>query len=98
MEDTAALATLMDLIVTVDTAIVHLAGALGRPAWMPNSLLTEYRWGVDRTDSPWYPSLRIFRQGHRDDWTPVFAEIAAALTTPSRDRHLPAEQKRKSEK
>jgi tetratricopeptide (TPR) repeat protein len=79
MEDTAALAMLMDLIITVDTSIVHLAGALGRPTWMPNSLLTEYRWGIDRTDSPWYPTLRIFRQHRRDAWEPVFAEIAVAL-------------------
>jgi tetratricopeptide (TPR) repeat protein len=82
MDDTAALAMLMDLIVTVDTSIVHLAGALGRPTWMPNSLLTEYRWGIDRTGSPWYPSLQIFRQPRRDDWKPVFVEIATALATP----------------
>lgn len=80
MDDTAALAGLMDLIVTVDTSIVHLAGALGRPTWMPNPLLSEYRWGIDRVDSPWYPTLRIFTQRGRDDWRPVFSEIATNLS------------------
>jgi tetratricopeptide (TPR) repeat protein len=79
MDDTAALIALMDMVVTVDTSIVHLAGALGRPTWMPVSVRSDYRWGVDRTDSPWYPTLRIFRQSVRDAWEPVFAEIAQAL-------------------
>jgi Tfp pilus assembly protein PilF len=79
MDDTAALVALMDLIVTVDTSIVHLAGALGRPTWMPVSVLSDYRWEIDRTDSPWYPTLRIFRQSVRDAWEAVFAEIAEAL-------------------
>jgi tetratricopeptide (TPR) repeat protein len=79
MDDTAALVCLMDHIVTVDTVIVHLAGALGRPVTMGESFLSEYRWGVDRADSPWYPTLRIFRQRARDDWRPVFGEIADHL-------------------
>jgi tetratricopeptide (TPR) repeat protein len=79
MDDTATIAGLMDLIITVDTSMVHLAGALGYPVWMPEPLQSDYRWGVDRSDSPWYPSLRIFRQRVRDDWQPVFAEIAARL-------------------
>jgi Flp pilus assembly protein TadD len=79
LDDTAALMSLMDLVITVDTSSVHLAGALGRPVWMPQPLLGDYRWGVDRTDSPWYPQLRIFRQRTRDDWEPVFEEIAETL-------------------
>jgi Flp pilus assembly protein TadD len=79
LDDTAALIELMDLVISVDTAVAHLAGALGRPVWMPLSVLGDYRWGIDRSDSPWYGSLRIFRQRERDDWGPVFNEIAAAL-------------------
>jgi len=79
LDDTAALACLMDLVISVDTSTVHLAGALGRPVWMPQPLLSDYRWGVDRTDSPWYPHLRLFRQRTRDDWRPVFEQMAAAL-------------------
>lgn len=79
MDDAAALIELMDLVISVDTAVAHLAGALGRPVWMPLSVLGDYRWGIARTDSSWYGSLRIFRQCERDDWTPVFEEIATAL-------------------
>jgi len=79
MEDTAAIVCLMDLIVSVDTSLVHLTGALGRPAMMVESFRGEYRWGIDRTDSPWYPALRIFRQREPDAWQPVFCEIAAFL-------------------
>jgi tetratricopeptide (TPR) repeat protein len=79
MDDTAALISLLDLVISVDTAVVHLAGALGRPVWMPLSVLSDYRWGADRTDSPWYPSLRMFRQRERDNWAPVFEEIVATL-------------------
>jgi tetratricopeptide (TPR) repeat protein len=79
MDDTAALVCLMDRVVTVDTVIVHLAGALGRPVTMPESFLSEYRWGIDRTDSPWYPTLRIVRQRAHDDLRPVFNEIADQL-------------------
>jgi len=79
MDDTAALTALMDLIISVDTSVAHLAGALGRPVWMANPYLSDYRWGIGRTDSPWYPSLRIFGQCVRDDWQTVFSEIAARL-------------------
>ena len=79
MDDIAALATLMDLVITIDTSSAHLAGALGRPVWMPNALLTDYRWGIEGEGTPWYPTLRIFRQRERDAWEPVFAAIAAEL-------------------
>jgi len=79
IDDTAALMSALDLVITVDTSTVHLAGALGRPTWMPNSLVSDYRWGIDASDSPWYPTLRLFRQRERDGWGIVFANIADAL-------------------
>ena len=78
-DDTAALVTLLDLVITVDTATVHLAGALGRPTWLANAHVGDARWGIAATTTPWYPSLRIFRQPTRGAWTPVFAAMAAAL-------------------
>jgi hypothetical protein len=62
MADTAALMTALDAVVSVDTATAHLAGALGCPVWLPNPLVSDYRWGVDRADSPWYSSMRVVRQ------------------------------------
>ena len=77
--DTAALVAALDLVIGVDTAVVHLAGALGRPVWLLNRFDTDWRWGRDRADSPWYPTLRQFRQQRPGDWESVIAAIAAAL-------------------
>jgi hypothetical protein len=77
-DDTAALIAALDAVVTVDTAIVHLAGALGSPVWLANALAGDYRWGI-AGDSPWYASLHVVRQTTAGDWTPVFAAIARAL-------------------
>jgi hypothetical protein len=77
--DTAALVSNMDLVVTVDTSMVHLAGAIARPVWMLNRLDTCWRWFLRRTDSPWYPTLRIFRQIKPKDWQPVVDEITKNL-------------------
>jgi len=77
--DTAALVSNMDLIITVDTSMVHLAGAIARPVWMLNRLDTCWRWMLRRTDSPWYPTLRIFRQTKPRDWQPVVDEITQNL-------------------
>lgn len=66
--DTAALATLMDVIISVDTSVVHLAGALGRPTWLLLAKVTDWRWMVDRDDSPWYPTMRLFRQPEAGNW------------------------------
>ncbi|MEI7456205.1 MAG: tetratricopeptide repeat protein [Nitrosomonadales bacterium] len=79
--DTAAIIANMDLVICVDTAIAHLAGALGKPCWV---LLPEYktdwRWLTGRTDSPWYPvTLRLFRQAKMGDWTPVIADVVREL-------------------
>ena len=80
MSDMAALLTALDAVVSVDTSTVHLAGALGRPTWLANSLVSDFRWGIDGVDSPWYSSVRLVRQTTCDDWEPVFQTIAAELT------------------
>jgi tetratricopeptide (TPR) repeat protein len=77
--DTAGLVTALDLVISVDTAVVHLAGALGRPTWLLNRFDTCWRWLLERTDSPWYPTLRIFRQPAPFAWAPVLDEVAARL-------------------
>lgn len=78
--DTAALMSQLDLVVTVDTAVVHLAGALGRPVWMLNRYESEWRWMLGREDSPWYPTLRLFRQEAPGEWGAPVARIAAELS------------------
>ena len=77
--DTAALIANLDLIITVDTAVAHLAGALGKPVWLLNRYNTCWRWLLDREDSPWYPTARLFRQDATRDWAAVIARAAAAL-------------------
>ena len=79
MTDTAALMDCMDLVITVDTSMAHLAGALGRPVWILNRYDSCWRWLQDRSDSPWYPTARLFRQDRFDDWTPVVQDVARAL-------------------
>jgi ADP-heptose:LPS heptosyltransferase len=69
----------LDLVITSDTAIAHLAGALGTPAWVALRFLPDWRWLLDRMDSPWYPSLRLFRQKQVDDWAGVFADMQSEL-------------------
>ncbi len=77
--DTAAVMANLDLVVSSDTSIVHLAGALGVRAWMATSFACDWRWLRDRDDSPWYSTLRLFRQPRRGDWPPVFNRMADAL-------------------
>jgi hypothetical protein len=69
--DTAALISLLDLVVSVDTSVVHLAGAIGRPVWVLVPLAPDFRWLLKREDSPWYPTARLFRQARIDDWESV---------------------------
>ena len=77
--DTAAVLEGLDLLVTCDTAAAHLAGALGRPVWVAVSSVADWRWLEDRADSPWYPSLTLFRQRGFGRWDDVFAVMAARL-------------------
>ncbi|WP_029007951.1 tetratricopeptide repeat protein [Azospirillum halopraeferens] len=86
--DTAAILETLDLLITVDTAVVHLAGALGRPAWLLLPRVPDWRWLLDRSDSPWYPTLRLFRQARAGDRAGVTATVAAVL------RALAARQER----
>jgi Flp pilus assembly protein TadD len=77
--DTAALIEQLDLVISVDTAVAHLAGALGKPVWLLNRFESEWRWMLNREDSPWYPTMKIFRQSRIDDWDEVIARVASAL-------------------
>jgi hypothetical protein len=77
--DTAAVMQSLDLIISSDTGVAHLAGALGRPAWVALKRVPDWRWLMDRPDSPWYPTLRLFRQTVHDDWPGVFAKIESEL-------------------
>jgi tetratricopeptide (TPR) repeat protein len=77
--DTAALMASLDLIVSVDSAPAHLAGALGRPTWLLLQFSADWRWMRDRTDSPWYPTMRLFRQPQPGDWRSVIETVTQAL-------------------
>ncbi|MFL9911026.1 tetratricopeptide repeat protein [Paraburkholderia sp. RL17-337-BIB-A] len=77
--DTAALIENLDLVISVDTSVAHLAAAMGKPVWLLNRFAGCWRWLRDRDDSPWYPSVRIFTQSQRDNWNDVLERVAAAL-------------------
>lgn len=80
-DDTAGLVHHLDLVIGVDTAVTHLAGALGRPTWvMLSQYALDWRWLLDRDDSPWYPSAKLFRQPGRGDWTSVVDKITQYLS------------------
>ena len=79
--DTAALIASLDLQITVDTSVVHLAGAMGRPAWALLAKPNDWRWMLERPDSPWYPSLRLFRQAKAGAWELPVSQAAEALRT-----------------
>ncbi|MBW4475106.1 MAG: tetratricopeptide repeat protein [Stenomitos rutilans HA7619-LM2] len=89
--DTAAAIAQLDLVITMDTAVAHLAGALGKPVWLLLSFAPDWRWLLEREDSPWYPTMRLFRQRQRGHWQGVFEQVAAALwqwtETGKRNRH-----------
>jgi ADP-heptose:LPS heptosyltransferase len=92
--DAAAIVSQLDLLISVDTAMAHLAGALARPCWLLlPAHMTDWRWGKARADSPWYPGvMRLFRQKERGDWAPVVAALLTALqvlaaTQPNHEAH-----------
>ncbi|WP_400770468.1 DUF6165 family protein [Methylosinus sporium] len=90
--DTVAVMESLDLVISCDTSIAHLAGALGRPVWLAIKHVPDWRWMLDRTVSPWYPTMRLFRQQTRDDWSSVFSDIASAL------RELMDEERQRTKK
>jgi tetratricopeptide (TPR) repeat protein len=77
--ETGAACQALDLVITCDSACAHLAGALGRPVWLVLPAAPDWRWQLEREDSPWYPTMRLFRQSTLGDWSEVFARITAAL-------------------
>ncbi|MGA2441898.1 MAG: tetratricopeptide repeat-containing glycosyltransferase family protein [Tepidisphaeraceae bacterium] len=84
--DTAAVMSLMDLIITTDTAVPHLAGALARPVWVMLQRVPDWRWLLERDDSPWYPTMRLFRQSSRGDWDTVIRQVVDALSLLTKNR------------
>src|SRR5262249_49137094 len=90
--DTAAVMKSLDLVVTCDSVLGHLAGALGVPVWVALPFVPDWRWLLHREDSPWYPTARLFRQTRLDDWEDVFQRMAAALPEfLARSRPIPIE-------
>jgi hypothetical protein len=77
--DTAALISNLDLIISVDTSVAHLAGAMAKPVWILLPFIPDWRWLLDRDDSPWYPTARLFRQDDSHTWDKVIAHVRAAL-------------------
>jgi hypothetical protein len=77
--DTAGAIAHMDLVISVDTSVLHLACAMGKPTWALIPFVPDWRWMLDRSDSPWYPTLRLFRQSQPGQWQPVFDAVAESL-------------------
>jgi ADP-heptose:LPS heptosyltransferase len=86
--DTAALIANLDLVISVDTSVAHLAGALAKPLWVLLPFMPDWRWQLDRDDSPWYPTARLFRQDETPGWDGVMARVQAALDEYLRRREL----------
>ena len=79
--DTAAIISQLDLVITVDTSVAHLAGAMGKPVWLLLSYIPDWRWLLEREDSPWYPTMKLFRQPSLGDWDSVFHKLKTSLQT-----------------
>jgi ADP-heptose:LPS heptosyltransferase len=80
LTETAALIATLDLVITVDTSIAHLSGAMGVPVWLMLAHLSDWRWFEEREDCPWYPSARLFRQPSPGDWNSLVQQVRDALT------------------
>jgi tetratricopeptide (TPR) repeat protein len=85
-DDTAAIVSQLDLVISVDTAVAHLAGALGKPVWILLNQHGEWRWLTEREDTPWYPTARLFRQTQLENWNPVLTRVYDALGALARQR------------
>jgi len=87
LADTAAVIANLDLVISIDTVVAHLAGAMAKPVWTLLSLAADWRWLLDRSDSPWYPTMRLFRQTSPSDWSAVVRQVATALESPAQLKH-----------
>jgi ADP-heptose:LPS heptosyltransferase len=79
VDDTAALIGELDLVITIDSAVAHLAASMGKPVWILLANVPDFRWLLERPVTPWYPTVRLFRQERRDDWEGVLAEVRREL-------------------
>jgi hypothetical protein len=79
LAETAAVVENLDLVISIDTSVAHLAGAMGRPVWVLLKSDADWRWLLDRQDSPWYPTMRLFRQSRPGDWDEVFSRVTGEL-------------------
>jgi ADP-heptose:LPS heptosyltransferase len=77
--ETAAAISALDLVIAVDTSVVHVAGALGKHVWVLLAFMPDWRWMLERSDTPWYPTMRFFRQKSRGDWAGVMREVKEAM-------------------
>ena len=85
--ETAALIAQMDLVVTVDTSVAHLAGAMGKTCWLLLPYSPDFRWLLDRSDTPWYPTMKLFRQPIFNNWTSVIEDVKAKISQKIRYKH-----------
>ena len=86
--ETGALIQNLDLVISVDTSVAHLSGALAKPTWVLIPSQSDFRWLLNRTDSPWYPTMRLFRQPRKAPWPEVFQKVTEALKQYSSDYNL----------
>ena len=77
--DTSALIQNLDLVISVDTSIAHISGSMGKPTWVLLEKIPDFRWMLDRKDSPWYPAIKLFRQQNQGDWQTVISEVKKEL-------------------